>query len=154
MWNLTTDRGDHMQGRFVICAKGTLPKPKLAKIKGLETFKGHSFHTSRWDYAYTKPDLSGLDGKVVGILGTAATAMEAIRGLGAAVQALYVFQHTPSSIDVRDDWPTDPNWARRLKPGWQTRRRERARMEPQMSEEQRARQAAISPEEKIRRQEN
>ena len=57
MWNLTTDRGDHMKARFVICANGTLSKPKLAKIKGIETFKGHSFHTSRWDYAYTKPDL-------------------------------------------------------------------------------------------------
>jgi cation diffusion facilitator CzcD-associated flavoprotein CzcO len=53
MWNLTTDRGDKMKARFVICANGTLSKPKLAKIKGLETFKGHSFHTSRWDYAYT-----------------------------------------------------------------------------------------------------
>ncbi len=53
MWNVTTDRGDRMKARFVICANGTLSKPKLAKIKGLETFKGHSFHTSRWDYAYT-----------------------------------------------------------------------------------------------------
>ena len=78
MWNLTTDRGDHMKARFVICANGTLSKPKLAKIKGLETFKGHSFHTSRWDYAYTRPDLSGLDGKVVGIIGTGATAVQAI----------------------------------------------------------------------------
>src|ERR1700719_2375267 len=148
MWHVATDRGDHMKARFVICANGILTKPKLAKIKG------HSFHTSRWDYAYTKPDLSGLEDKVVGIIGTGATAVQAVPGLGAAAKELYVFQRTPSSIDIRDDWPTDPNWARRLKPGWQTRRRERARVEPQMSEEQRARQAAISPEEKIRRQEN
>ena len=63
MWHLTTDRGDRMKARFVICANGTLSKPKLAKINGMETFKGHSFHTSRWDYAYTKRDLSGLDGQ-------------------------------------------------------------------------------------------
>src|SRR5271167_3352083 len=154
MWHIETDRGDHMKARFVICANGILTKPKLAKIKGLETFKGHSFHTSRWDYAYTKPDLSGLEDKVVGIIGTGATAVQAVPGLGAAAKELYVFQRTPSSIDVRDDWPTDPNWARRLRPGWQTRRRERARMEPQISEELKARQAAMSPEEKIRRQEN
>ena len=154
MWHIATDRGDRMKARFVICANGTLSKPKLAKIKGLETFKGHSFHTSRWDYAYTKPDLSGLEDKVVGIIGTGATAVQAIPGLGATAKELYVFQRTPSSIDIRDDWPTDPNWARRLPRGWQTRRRELARMEPQMSEAQQAKQAAMSHEEKIRRQEN
>ncbi|MGA2409277.1 MAG: NAD(P)/FAD-dependent oxidoreductase [Candidatus Binataceae bacterium] len=154
MWQIATDRGDQMKARFVICANGILTKPKLAKIKGLETFKGHSFHTSRWDYAYTKPDLSGLEDKVVGIIGTGATAVQAVPGLGAAAKELYVFQRTPSSIDIRDDWPTDPNWARRLGQGWQARRRERARMEPQMSAEQKAKHAATSPEEKIRRQEN
>src|ERR1700733_3252982 len=154
MWHVATDRGDHMKAPFVICANGILTKPKLAKIKGLETFKGHSFHTSRWDYAYTKPDLSGLENKVVGIIGTGATAVQAVPGLGAAAKELYVFQRTPSSIDIRDDWPTDPNWARRLPQGWQARRRARARMEPQLTEEQKARQAAMSTEEKVRRQEN
>jgi len=154
MWHIGTDRGDHMKARFVICANGTLSKPKLAKIKGLENFKGHSFHTSRWDYAYTRPDLSGLENKVVGIIGTGATAVQAIPGLGAAAKELYVFQRTPSSIDVRDDWPTDPNWARRLPKGWQTRRRELARMEPQLTDAQKTRQAAMSHEEKVRFQEN
>src|SRR5215831_4637310 len=154
MWNITTDRGDHMKAQFVICANGTLSKPKLSKIKGMESFKGHSFHTSRWDYAYTKEDLSGLEDKVVGIIGTGATAVQAIPGLGAAAKELYVFQRTPSSIDIRNDWYTDPNWTRKLKPGWQAQRRERARREPQISEEQKARYAAMSPEEKVRRQEN
>ena len=80
--------------------------------------------------------------------------MQAIPGLGAAAKELYVFQRTPSSIDVRDDWPTDPNWARRLKPGWQAKRRERAKMQPFMTREQTAKYAAMSPEEKVRRQEN
>ena len=154
MWHITTDRGDLMKARFVICANGTLSKPKLARIKGLESFRGHSFHTSRWDYDYTKADLSGLTDKVVGIIGTGATAVQAVPGLGAASKELYVFQRTPSSIDIRDDWPTDPNWARRLAPGWQAQRRARARMEPQLTEEQKARHAAMSREQKIRRQEN
>ncbi|HVA76556.1 MAG TPA: NAD(P)/FAD-dependent oxidoreductase [Candidatus Binataceae bacterium] len=154
MWDIATDRGDRMKARFVICANGTLSKPKLAKINGMEIFKGHSFHTSRWDYEYTRPDLSGLAEKVVGIIGTGATAVQAVPGLGAASKKLYVFQRTPSSIDIREDWPTDPNWARKLKPGWQAARRARARMEPQLSDEQKARQAAMSREEKIRRQEN
>ena len=154
MWHLTTDRGDSMKARFVICANGTLSKPKLSKVAGMESFKGHSFHTSRWDYDYTKQDLSGLEDKVVGIIGTGATAVQAIPGLGAASKELYVFQRTPSSIDIRDDWPTDPNWARKLKPGWQAKRRARAITGPQLTEAQQAERAAMSREEKIKRQEN
>ncbi len=154
MWHITTDRGDHMKARFVICANGPMSKPKLAKIKGIEKFKGHSFHTSRWDYDYTKQDLSGLEGKVVGIIGTGATAVQAVPGLGAAAKELYVFQRTPSSIDIRDDWPTDPNWARKLKPGWQNERRYKGLMSTQVTDEMRAKSAAIPREEKIRRQEN
>jgi cyclohexanone monooxygenase len=153
MWRIGTDRGDEIKARFVICANGTLSKPKLSKIKGMETFKGHSFHTSRWDYEYTKPDLSGLADKVVGIIGTGATAVQAIPRLGAAAKELYVFQRTPSSIDLKDDWPTDPEWAKKLQPGWQAKRRQRARAEARRMEEGRELRG-ISREEKIRRQEN
>jgi cyclohexanone monooxygenase len=154
MWHIGTDRGDHLKAKFVICANGTLSKPKLSKIKGMDLFRGHSFHTSRWDYAYTKPDLSGLADKVVGIIGTGASAVQAIPQLGAAAKELYVFQRTPSSIDIRDDWATDPEWARKLKPGWQAKRRALARMAPQLTEQQKAEYAKISREEKIHRQEN
>ncbi len=154
MWHIGTDRGDLLKARFVICANGTLSKPKLSRINGMEKFKGHSFHTSRWDYEYTKSDLSGLADKVVGIIGTGATAVQAIPNLGVASKELYVFQRTPSSIDVRDDWKTDLEWAKTLKPGWQAKRREKARRGPQLSEEEKARQAAMSHDEKVRRQEN
>lgn len=153
MWHIATDRGDRLKARFVICANGTLAKPKLSRIKGMETFKGHSFHTSRWDYEYTAPDLSRLADKVVGIIGTGATAVQAIPRLGAAAKELYVFQRTPSSIDLKDDWPTDPEWARKLQPGWQAKRRARARMDARRIEEGRER-PGVSREEKIRRQEN
>jgi cation diffusion facilitator CzcD-associated flavoprotein CzcO len=49
MWHLQTDRGDHMRAQFVVCANGTLSKPKLSLINGMETFSGHSLHSSRWD---------------------------------------------------------------------------------------------------------
>lgn len=153
IWRVTTDRGDRLKAKFIICANGTLSKPKLSKIKGMETFKGHSFHTSRWDYDYTRPDLSGLADKVVGIIGTGATAVQAIGGLGAAAKELYVFQRTPSSIDIKDDWPTDPEWAGKLEPGWQAKRRRRARMEAQRIEDG-GDPRGVSREEKIRRQEN
>ena len=154
MWRIGTDRGDDMRARFVICANGTLAKPKLAKIRGMERFAGHSFHTSRWDYAYTGDDLSKLSDKVVGIIGTGATAVQAIPRLGANAKELYVFQRTPSSVDIKNDWPTDPEWAAKLEPGWQAKRRARTLAEQELTPEQQAKNAATSQEEKVRRQEN
>ncbi len=122
-WIIHTQRGDRMRARFVCMSNGPLHRPKLPGIAGIESFKGHSFHTSRWDYAYTGggPDggLEGLKGKRVGIIGTGATAVQCVPHVGAAAAALYVFQRTPSSIDVRDNRPTDPEWAASLTPGWQ-----------------------------------
>ncbi len=154
LWTVGTDRGDAMKARFVVCANGTLSKPKLSKIEGMETYKGHSFHTSRFDYAYTGANLENLKDKVVGIIGTGASAVQIIPRVGRAAKELYVFQRTPSAIDIRDDIPTDPKWAAALKPGWQQQRRETHMQGPQLSEQQKADLAALPREEKIRRQEN
>jgi cyclohexanone monooxygenase len=125
-WILATNRGDTIQARFVCLANGFLQKPKLPGIPGVETFRGHVFHTSRWDYAYTGGDadggLVGLHDKRVGIIGTGATAVQCVPHLGESAAHLYVFQRTPSSIDVRANRPTDPEWARSLEPGWQQAR--------------------------------
>ncbi|MFN8020770.1 MAG: NAD(P)/FAD-dependent oxidoreductase [Acidimicrobiales bacterium] len=127
-WVISTNRGDAMRARFVVMANGPLHRPKLPGIPGIESFQGHTFHTSRWDYAYTGGDstggLTGLADKRVGIIGTGATAVQCVPHLGEAAKELYVFQRTPSSIDVRDNRPTDPEWASSLEPGWQRRRME------------------------------
>ncbi len=153
LWHVGTDRGDQMRARFVVCANGTLTKPKLARIQGMERFQGHSFHTSRWDYDYTGEDLEKLSDKVVGIIGTGATAVQAVPGLGANSKELFIFQRTPSSIDVRDDWETDPEWAATLQPGWQAKRRAKMFTEPLLTiriDES----APMTREQKIRAQEN
>jgi len=122
-WIVKTNRGDAMKARFVVMANGPLHRPKLPGIPGVESFKGHSFHTSRWDYGYTggtsDGGLTGLKDKVVGIIGTGATAVQCVPHLGEWSKHLYVFQRTPSSIDVRNNRPTDPEWAGSLAPGWQ-----------------------------------
>ena len=127
-WIVMTNRGDRMRARFVCMSNGPLNRPKLPGIEGIDTFAGHTFHTSRWDYAYTGGhplgDLSGLKDKRVGIIGTGATAVQCIPHLGASAAALYVFQRTPSSIDIRNNRATDPQWAASLKPGWQKARME------------------------------
>jgi cation diffusion facilitator CzcD-associated flavoprotein CzcO len=125
-WTVTTDRGDRFEARHVVMSSGPLNKPKLPGIPGVETFSGHTFHTSRWDYDYTGGDTTGdlhrLADKRVGIIGTGATAIQCIPHLGRHAAHLYVFQRTPSSVDERNNTPTDPEWVKRLKPGWQAQR--------------------------------
>ena len=154
LWHVKTDRGDVMRAQFVICANGTLAKPKLSAIAGMESFAGHSFHTSRWDYDYTGQNLEYLKDKVVGIIGTGASAVQIVPELAKVAKEVFVFQRTPSSIDVRDDWPTDPNWARKLEPGWQNKRRSKVLAAVENSLEKRAAKGASSPEEKLKKQEN
>jgi cation diffusion facilitator CzcD-associated flavoprotein CzcO len=125
-WTIRTDRGDAMSARFLIMGNGPLHRPKLPGIAGIDTFHGHTFHTSRWDYDYTGGDAHGhLDGlwdKRVAIIGTGATAVQVVPHVARAAAQLYVFQRTPSSIDVRANRPTDPGWAASLPPGWQKER--------------------------------
>ena len=127
-WLVATNRGDELRARFVCMASGPLHRPKLPGVPGVGSFAGHTFHTSRWDYEYTGGDSEGgltkLADKVVGIIGTGATAVQCVPHLGEGAKHLYVFQRTPSSIDVRNNRPTDPRWAASLEPGWQQRRME------------------------------
>ena len=125
-WVIATNRGDRMRAKYVVMGTGPLHKPKLPGIPGLGSFEGHSFHTSRWDYAYTGGDAQGapmdrLADKRVAIIGTGATAVQVIPHLARACGELYVFQRTPSSIDVRANAPTDPEWFEQevMRPGWQ-----------------------------------
>ena len=125
-WIVSTNRKDRMKARYLCLATGPLNRPKLPGISGIEKFQGHAFHASRWDYAYTGGDatggLSGLADKRVGIIGTGATSVQCVPMLGESARHLYVFQRTPSSIDVKNNPPTDPQWAQNLQPGWQKHR--------------------------------
>jgi cyclohexanone monooxygenase len=121
-WVIATDRCDRIRAHFVCNALGVLNMPKLPGVPGIENFKGHTFHASRWDYDYTggnaDGNLTGLAGKRVGILGTGATAVQCVPHVGDSAEQLYVFQRTPSSVDIKNNVPTDPEWEKSLKPGW------------------------------------
>jgi cyclohexanone monooxygenase len=122
-WTVTTDRNDVFKARFVIMSSGPLNRPKLPAVPGIDKFKGHTFHTSRWDYHYTGGDTTGgmtkLGDKRVAIIGTGATAIQSVPRVAKYAKQLYVFQRTPSSVDERGNTPTDPEWVKTLKPGWQ-----------------------------------
>ena len=120
-WTVRTDRGDAMRARTVVLANGVLTTPKLARIEGMEKFQGEAFHTSRWNYHVD------LTGKRVGIIGTGATAVQAIPEIAKVAGSLHVFQRTPSTIDVRDQRETTPEEIEAWKnePGWAEARRKR-----------------------------
>ena len=120
-WTVRTNRGDAMRARFVMLANGTLTTPRLARISGMEDFKGESFHTARWNY-----DVD-LAGKRVAVIGTGATAVQAIPEIAKVADSLTVFQRTPSTIDVRDQRATTQQEIEEWKktPGWARARRER-----------------------------
>jgi cyclohexanone monooxygenase len=125
-WIVTTNRDDRMRARFVVLTTGPLNRPKLPAIPGMGSFKGHAFHTSRWDYQYTggsaTEPLDRLGDKRVGVIGTGATAIQCVPPLAQSAFHLYVFQRTPSSVDRRDNSSTDLAWVSSLKPGWQQKR--------------------------------
>ena len=127
-WIVRTSRGDEFTAQFIGMGTGPLHVPKLPGIPGIESFDGHSFHTSRWDYAYTGGDPSGapmdrLAGKRVAVIGTGATAVQCVPHLAQASRELLVFQRTASSVDARGNRPMDPHWfaEQSAAPGWQQR---------------------------------
>lgn len=128
-WLVQTNHGDEMRAHHICLGTGPANRPRLPGIPGVDNFKGHSFHTCRWDYDYTggshEGGLKNLADKTVAIIGTGATAVQCVPALGESAKQLYVFQRTPSSVDVRNNAETDPEWAASLKPGWQKERQKK-----------------------------
>lgn len=125
VWLISTDRGDAFTAQYVGMGTGPLHVAKLPGLPGIETFKGKSFHTSRWDYAYTGGTPEGarmnkLSDKRVAVIGTGATAVQCVPHLARDAKELFVFQRTPSSVDARNNAPIDPDWYAQVnQPGWQ-----------------------------------
>jgi cation diffusion facilitator CzcD-associated flavoprotein CzcO len=119
---------------FVTLASGLFPYPQVPKVPGLADFKGEMFHTSRWNYDVTGgssdtafPEMEKLRGKRVGVIGTGATAIQAVPLLAKYAKELHVFQRTPSQVNTRGQHDTDPQeWKEKIaaKPGWQQARME------------------------------
>ena len=125
-WRVETDRGDAFTARYYVVATGILNLMKLPALKGMEDFAGHAFHTARWDYAYTggspTEPMTNLRDKVVGLIGTGASGIQALPPLAEASKHVYVFQRTPSAIGERGNRETDPSFVDTCTPGWQRER--------------------------------
>jgi cation diffusion facilitator CzcD-associated flavoprotein CzcO len=125
-WVVRTDRHDVFRARYIVTAAGILHTPKLPGIPGITSFKGHAFHTTRWDYDYTggrnDEELVNLKDKRVAIIGTGATSIQVVPVVAKYAKELFVFQRTPAAVNVRNNRATDPNFAPTLQPGWQKKR--------------------------------
>lgn len=124
-----------VSAQFLISTVGFLNNPSVPALPGLEEFERGKklFHTARWDYEYTggsqsDPNMVNLRDKVVGVIGTAATAVQAVPELAKWAKHLYVFQRTPTYMGPHEDSKTTPElWDRVTqggKPGWQHERME------------------------------
>ena len=121
---------------FVIITGGLFNVPRLPGVPGILSFNGESFHCGRWDYSVTggsdvDDQLVKLKDKRVAIIGTGASAIQAIPALARSSKHLYVVQRTPNSVDVRDQRDTDPTWFRKevaKSKGWQCARNRNANL--------------------------
>jgi len=90
-WTLTDNDGHDYTARYLITAIGVLCNPTLPNVPGVSDFKGEACHTARWP----KEPVS-LEGKKVAIIGTGATAIQAIPEIAKTAGHLTVFQRTPN----------------------------------------------------------
>ncbi len=103
LWVVHTDKGDEVTARFLIAAVGTLSATNMPQFEGLERFKGRWYHTSRFPHA-------GVDftGKRVGVVGTGATAVQAIPEIAQQAKHLTVFQRTANYCVPARNGKVDP----------------------------------------------
>lgn len=116
---------------FVLLASGAFASPRIPDFPNTLDYKGKLFHTARWDYGYTggtpnKPELTKLRDKRVAIIGTGASAIQAVPQLAKFCRELLVFQRTPAAVDERNNRCTDAKWWQETVQmegkGWQRRR--------------------------------
>ncbi len=87
-WATTTENGDTYESDAIIIATGQLHQPSVPRIAGADTFKGHTFHSARWDHDYD------LTGKRVAVVGTGASAVQFVPEIAPVVKTLTVYQRT------------------------------------------------------------
>jgi cation diffusion facilitator CzcD-associated flavoprotein CzcO len=105
LWTVRTDTGEAVTARFVVAAVGSLSVTarNIPNVKGLDSFKGKWYHTSQWPH-------EGVDftNKRVAVVGTGATAVQAIPEIAQQARHLTVFQRTPNYCVPARNGKVDP----------------------------------------------
>lgn len=97
LWSIVTGNGGTLRARFLISGTGQLNRPKIPSLKGLENFKGDTFHSAQWN---SRVDLQG---KRIAVIGTAASAVQFVPQIAPGAAHLYSFQRTPNWIKSKKD---------------------------------------------------
>ncbi len=102
MWILTTESGAEEQADVVISALGMFNDVPLPDIEGLGSFEGKTIHSARWDWDHD------LAGETVGVIGSAASAVQLVPEIALEVGQLHVFQRTANWVLPKEDDPYTP----------------------------------------------
>lgn len=113
IWSLVTARGTRLRARSLVLATGALHEPAIPAFAGLQSFRGTVFHTARWP----DDDAAAIDGKRVVVVGTGASAVQAVPQIAPRARHLTVLQRTPSWIVPKGDrtiGPQEQQWLERV----------------------------------------
>jgi len=110
LWHVKTADGDEYTCKYFISAVGMISEPNIPNIKGLGSFEGPCFHSSRWPQ-------EGLDyaGKRVGIVGAGATAVQMLPVMAKTAASVTLFQRTPNFVLPAVQKPMTDEWEKDIK---------------------------------------
>ena len=92
-WNVTTEDGRHYHCTYLITATGPLSTPYKPDFPGFESFAGEWYLTGNWP-----KEPVDFAGKRVAVIGTGATAVQAIPLIALTAAQVTVFQRTPNFV--------------------------------------------------------
>ena len=101
-WTVTLTDARVFRARLLISATGQLSQPVMARLPGLESFAGRSFHSAHWDHEHD------LTGRRVAVVGTGASAIQFVPAIAEQVGQLTVFQRSAAYVLPRGDRPYAP----------------------------------------------
>ncbi|WP_375288724.1 flavin-containing monooxygenase [Sphingomonas sp.] len=102
VWVVETENGERGTFDAIVPALGQLSRPCLPGIAGRDSFAGTMFHAAEW------PEALDLTGKRVGVIGSAASAVQFIPEIAKEAAQLVVFQRTPNWVVPRNDHEVTP----------------------------------------------
>ena len=123
VWRVSTDRGDDVEGRFLVMATGCLSAARRPDIEGIDDFRGATYHTGEWPHEGV--DFSGLD---VAVIGTGSSAIQSIPEIARQAKHLTVFQRTPNFSVPARNVPMSPDYEQTWKAHYPEKRAEARRM--------------------------
>ena len=113
-WEIQLQDGSKFKCRFLITGIGLLSQPTLPKIAGIDSFKGQSFHTSRWPH-----ESVSYSGKRVAVIGTGATGVQTIQEICKDVGHLTVFQRRPNWCAPLHNAKIEPDEMKEIRAGYE-----------------------------------